>query len=231
MHISVISLFPEMFNVLDFGVVGRAKTNKLLRVDTINPRDFTEDAYHRVDDRPYGGGPGMVMMAEPLQRAIDAAKNALPRKVIYLSPKGKPLQQSMLAEAASSPGFIFLAGRYEEIDQRLIDTSVDELWSLGDYVLSGGELAAMVVIDGIARLLPGVLGSTESAVSDSFQNGILDHPHYTRPEVWRGLGVPAVLLSGDHQAIAAWREQQALALTKQNRPDLMISLLEGAKHE
>lgn len=221
MHISVISIFPDMMNLLDFGVVSRAKTQNTLKVDVFNPRDYTEDAYHRVDDRPYGGGPGMVMLAEPLYQAIHSAKQALNRKVIYLSPKGKPLTQAMLAMAATQPGLILLAGRYEEVDQRLIDTSVDELWSLGDYVLSGGELAALVVIDGIARLLPGTLGSAESAVSDSFQNGLLDHPHYTRPEVWHDQAVPTVLLSGDHKAIAEWRKKEALNLTIKQRPDLI----------
>ena len=235
MYIDVITLFPDMLKALtENGVVGKAVKRGNLEVKTLNPRDFTHDRHRTVDDRPYGGGPGMVMMIEPLRDAVRAAKAAGPsdRKVIYLSPQGRKLDQKGLEELSQRPGMILVAGRYEGIDERFIETEVDEEWSIGDYVLSGGELAAMVMIDGVARLIPGVLGHDESAEQDSFVNGLLDCPHYTRPEEFAGdeealvapLIVPKVLLSGDHQAIADWRLKQALGRTWQRRPDLLNEL-------
>lgn len=226
MHLGVISLFPEMFKaVTDFGVTGRAVKSGRLNVSLWNPRDFTDDKHRTVDDRPYGGGPGMVMKVTPLLAAIDDAKTALGRdsKVIYLSPQGKPLTQAALGELAQQKNLILLAGRYEGIDERLIKQQVDEEWSIGDYVLSGGELPAMVLIDGMARLLPGVLGDAESAEQDSFMDGLLDHPHYTRPEQLEGDTVPPVLLGGDHEAIRKWRLKQSLGRTWLRRPDLLTA--------
>lgn len=224
MHLGVITLFPEMLRAVTlFGVTGRAVSNGQLSVRCWNPRDFTTDKHRTVDDRPYGGGPGMVMKVEPLLKAIQAAKQELahPVKVIYLSPQGKRLDQSALNELAKQSGLILVAGRYEGIDERLIQQEVDEEWSIGDYVLSGGELAAMVLIDGMARLLPGVLGDAESAAQDSFMEGLLDHPHYTRPEKLNNETVPATLLGGDHEAIRKWRLKQSLGRTWLRRPDLL----------
>lgn len=223
MKIGVITLFPEMLSaVTDYGVTGRAIKNGLLAVDSWNPRTFTSDRHQTVDDRPYGGGPGMVMKTEPLARAIATAKQSLPgAKVLYLSPQGRRLDQAGLAELAERKSLILLAGRYEGVDERLLKAEVDEEWSVGDYVLSGGELAGMVIIDGVARLLPGVLGHEMSAVEDSFVDGLLDCPHYTRPEVYEGEQVPEVLLSGDHERIRRWRLKQALARTWERRPDLL----------
>ncbi|WP_372747235.1 tRNA (guanosine(37)-N1)-methyltransferase TrmD [Litorivivens sp.] len=223
MKIGFITLFPEMLSaVTDYGVTGRAIKNGLLTIDSWNPRDFTHDRHQTVDDRPYGGGPGMVMKTEPLSDAIGAARQALPKaRVAYLSPQGRTLDQAALAELAQREEWILLAGRYEGVDERLIQAEVDEEWSIGDYVLSGGELAGMVMIDGVARLLPGVLGHELSAVEDSFVDGLLDCPHYTRPEHYRGEQVPAVLLSGDHERIRRWRLKQALARTWERRPDLL----------
>lgn len=223
---SVITLFPEMFGALKYGIVGRALENGLIKIDAINPRDFTTDKHHTVDDRPYGGGPGMVMQAKPLCDAIKFAKKQLSSKaaatkVIYLSPQGKPLDQQGLVVLSQRQNIILLAGRYEGIDQRLIETEIDEQYSIGDYVLSGGELAAMVMVDGITRLLPGALGHEASAQEDSFMQGLLDCPHYTRPEVYSGLTVPKVLLSGNHKHIARWRLKQALGQTWLKRPDLL----------
>ncbi|MEX0615512.1 MAG: tRNA (guanosine(37)-N1)-methyltransferase TrmD [Methylophaga sp.] len=226
MHLGVISLFPEMFKaVTDFGVTGRAVKNGRLQVTVWNPRDFTDDKHRTVDDRPYGGGPGMVMKVAPLLAAIDDAKTLLGEdsKVIYLSPQGKPLTQVALGELVQQKSLILLAGRYEGIDERLIKQHVDEEWSIGDYVLSGGELPAMVMIDGMARLLPGVLGDAESAEQDSFMDGLLDHPHYTRPEQLEGDTVPPVLLGGDHEAIRKWRLKQSLGRTWLRRPDLLTA--------
>ena len=222
MHFYIITLFAQMFSaVMEQGVVGRAFSQDKVQLDCINPRDFTDDTYQTVDNRPYGGGPGMVMLAEPLWQAIQAAKNHAPQApVIYLSPKGEPLTQSVLQELATLPELILLSGRYEGVDQRLIDQAVDREVSIGDYVLSGGELPAMVLVDGITRLLPGVLGHKLSAIQDSFSDGLLDCPHYTRPEVWRGKAVPEVLLSGHHAKIAAWRQVQAQRTTEQKRSDL-----------
>ncbi|HET8808465.1 MAG TPA: tRNA (guanosine(37)-N1)-methyltransferase TrmD [Methylophaga sp.] len=226
MHLGVISLFPEMFKaVTDFGVTGRAVKNGRLQVTVWNPRDFTADKHRTVDDRPYGGGPGMVMKVAPLLAAIDDAKTLLGEdsKVIYLSPQGKPLTQVALGELVQHKSLILLAGRYEGIDERLIKQQVDEEWSIGDYVLSGGELPAMVMIDGMARLLPGVLGDADSAEQDSFMDGLLDHPHYTRPEQLEGDTVPPVLLGGDHEAIRKWRLKQSLGRTWLRRPDLLTA--------
>ncbi|HCU05487.1 MAG: tRNA (guanosine(37)-N1)-methyltransferase TrmD [Gammaproteobacteria bacterium GWE2_42_36] len=226
MEIGIITLFPEMFDALKLGITGRAIANKLITLSTINPRDFTTDKHHTVDDRPYGGGPGMLMKVEPLEKAIKQAKaNLTPQaKVIYVSPQGKRFNQSMAGQAATENQLIFVAGRYEGIDERLLDTLVDEEWSIGDYILSGGELAIMVIVDTIARLLPGALGDEASIEQESFSEGLLEYPHYTRPEIINGLAVPSVLLSGDHQAIATWRLKQALGKTWLRRPDLLQTL-------
>ena len=215
MWLGVITLFPEMFRaVTDFGVTGRAVKSGLLEVQTWNPRDFTHDRHSTVDDRPYGGGPGMLMMVQPLRDAIHAAKAAAGdgAKVIYLSPQGRKLDQRGVTELAKSDRMILVCGRYEGVDERIIQTEVDEEWSIGDYVLSGGELPAMTLIDSVARLVPGVLGKQASAEQDSFSDGLLDCPHYTRPEQLDGMDVPAVLLSGDHEKIRLWRLQQSLSL-------------------
>jgi tRNA (guanine37-N1)-methyltransferase len=227
MQIAVVSLFPEMVGqVTEYGVVGRAKERELLSLHCQNPRDFATDAHRTVDDRPYGGGPGMVLKYEPTAKAIHAAKEALPAgcPVVCLSPQGRVFDQATAKRYSSLPGMILLAGRYEGIDERLIDREVDEELSLGDFVLSGGEIAAMAVIDAVARLLPGVLGDAESAVQDSFVQGLLDHPHYTRPESIDGQNVPAVLLSGDHARIARWRYKQALGRSYLRRPDMVEKL-------
>lgn len=222
MRVTVITLFPEILDSLNYGMPGRAKAKGLLELSCINPRDFTADAYQSVDDSPYGGGPGMVLKAEPLLQAIAVAQDIKkPARVIYLSPQGRKLDHSGIVELSNRESLILLAGRYEGIDQRVIDSVVDEQWSIGDYVLSGGEFAACVMIDAITRLLPGVLGAAESAEQDSFVSGLLDYPHYTRPEVVKDLRVPEVLLSGDHAAIAKWRLQQALGFTWRYRPDLL----------
>lgn len=227
MNIYLITLFPELIQqATNFGVLGRAIKQQQLTLQCFNPRDYTQDRHRTVDDRPYGGGPGMLMKVEPLYKAIMAAKaaagEATPAKVVYLSPQGQPLNQQLLIRSAeAAQDLILIAGRYEGIDERIIDSLVDEEWSIGDYVLSGGEFAAMVVVDGLARLLPGVLGDDESALQDSFMQGLLDYPHYTRPEQVNGQSVPAVLLSGDHQAIQRWRLKQALGRTWLRRPDLL----------
>lgn len=227
MRIDVITLFPEMFRILTaHGITGRAVARGLLEVATWNPRDYTTDRHRTVDDRPYGGGPGMVMLYEPLRAAIEAARAAAApgAKLAYLSPQGRRLDQRGLEELRRREGLILLCGRYEGIDERLIEAEVDEEWSIGDYVLSGGELPAMVIIDGLTRLLPGALGHEDSAAEDSFVAGLLDHPHYTRPEVVAGRKVPAVLRSGDHAAIRRWRLKQALGRTWLRRPDLLAEL-------
>ncbi len=227
MQMQIVSLFPDMLKaVSDFGVVGRAVDRGLLSLDVQNPRDFTEDVHRTVDDRPYGGGPGMVMKFEPLARAIDSAQAALPAgcPVIGLTPQGRVFDQASARRYAALPGMVLLAGRYEGIDERLIEARVDEELSLGDFVLSGGEIAAMAVIDAVTRLLPGVLGDEASAAEDSFMEGLLDCPHYTRPEEIDGRAVPEVLLSGDHARIARWRHQQALGRTFVRRPELLDKL-------
>jgi tRNA (guanine37-N1)-methyltransferase len=223
MKIAVITIFPEMFAALNFGIPMQAQKKQLLEIRAINPRDFTSDRHRSVDDRPYGGGPGMLMLAEPIKHAIDAAKAWLGQDtlVIYLSPQGQLLQQQALGQWAQCEKCILLAGRYEGIDERLISLVVDEEWSIGDYVLSGGELPAMVLIDAISRLLPGVLTHEDSTAQDSFSDGLLDYPHYTRPEVFAGMKVPEVLLSGHHAEIAKWRKQQSIERTKARRPDLL----------
>jgi len=234
MRIDVISLFPPMFEaVTGYGITGRAVKNGLLTVRVWNPRDFTEDKYRTVDDRPYGGGPGMVMMAEPLARAIAAARReqAGGAKVIYLSPQGRRLDHAGVLELSRREGMILLAGRYEGIDERLLETEADEEWSIGDYVLSGGELAAMAVIDAVTRQLPGALGDEDSAQQDSFVEGLLDCGHYTRPEIYNGRRVPEVLLSGDHEKIRRWRLKQALGRTWLRRPDLLERLQLGKEQK
>jgi tRNA (guanine37-N1)-methyltransferase len=227
MKIALITLFPEMFSALtDYGISGRAIKNGLVQCNSFNPRDFTEDRHQTVDDRPYGGGPGMVMMIEPLRKAISAAKDwagddAL---VVYLSPQGQVLGQQAVNRFATQQSLILIAGRYEGIDERLIALEIDEEWSIGDYVLSGGELPAMVLMDALIRQLPGALGHSDSADQDSFAEGLLDCPHYTRPEDYQGQVVPEVLLSGNHEKIRRWRLQQSLLRTQQRRPDLLDRL-------
>lgn len=227
MHLQVISLFPDMVKtVADYGVVGRAVSRGLVSMRCRNPRDFAAGPHRAVDDRPYGGGPGMVMKYEPAASAIAAAKEAAPAgiPVVCLSPQGMVFDQATARRYANLPGLILLAGRYEGIDERLIEQQVDEELSLGDFVLSGGEIAAMAVIDAVVRLIPGVLGDEDSADQDSFTEGLLDCPHYTRPEVIQGHKVPDVLLSGDHERIARWRYKQALGRSFLRRPDLVRKL-------
>jgi len=227
MRIGVVSLFPEMVNtVVEHGVVGRAAKRELVSLHCENPRDYATDVHRTVDDRPYGGGPGMVMTYQPTASALRAARTALPKgsPVICLTPVGRVFDQQAATRLANMQGFILLAGRYEGIDERLIDAEVDEELSIGDYVLSGGELAAMVIIDAVVRLLPGVLGDDESAVQDSFVEGLLDYPHFTRPEEIEGRQVPEVLLSGDHAQIARWRQKQALGRSYLRRPELIDRL-------
>lgn len=224
MRFDIVSLFPEMFSaVADSGVTGRAVKNGLITMGFWNPRDYTHDKHRTVDDRPFGGGPGMVMKVEPLQAAIRDAKNAstIPARTIYLSPQGKRMDQASINALSQEQRVVLVCGRYEGIDERIIETEVDEEWSLGDFVLSGGELAAMCLFDSVSRLVPGVLNHAESAVEDSFQNGLLDCPHYTRPESYLGRGVPDVLLSGHHENIRRWRLKQSLGRTWLRRSDLL----------
>lgn len=222
MRAHVVTLFPEMFAPLtQYGVVSRAISEGRVELEFWNPRDYARDRHHTVDDRPYGGGPGMLMKVAPLRAAIADAKAELPSaKVIYLSPQGRLLDHRGAQALAAEEEMVLVAGRYEGIDQRVIDADVDEEWSIGDYVLSGGELAVMVLIDAVARLLPGVLGDDASAAQDSFVDGILDHPHYTRPQKIDGMEVPSVLGSGNHAEVARWRRKQALGRTWKLRPDL-----------
>lgn len=230
MWIGIISLFPEMFKAItEYGVTGRAVKHNLLQVECWNPRDFTFDKHKTVDDRPYGGGPGMLMMVQPLRDAIRAAKQTACAdgsqvKVIYLSPQGRKLDQTGVQELAENQKLILVCGRYEGIDERLIQTEIDEEWSVGDYVLTGGELPAMTLIDAVARFVPGVLGKQASALEDSFAEGLLDCPHYTRPEVLDGMPVPDVLMSGHHEQIRKWRLEQSLKRTWERRPELLDSL-------
>lgn len=224
MKIEVITIFPEMFAAIsEFGITSRAMRQGLVELNCRNPRDYTEDRHQTVDDRPFGGGPGMVMKIEPLERALADARAALggAARVIYLSPQGRPLKQAGVRELVQAEALILIAGRYEGIDERFIETRVDEEWSIGDYVLSGGELPAMVLIDAVTRLLPGALGHAGSAEEDSFTDGLLDCPHYTRPEVYEGKRVPEVLLSGNHEHIRRWRLKQALGRTAERRADLL----------
>ncbi|MDH5345864.1 MAG: tRNA (guanosine(37)-N1)-methyltransferase TrmD [Gammaproteobacteria bacterium] len=224
MRVQVVTLFPEMVSaVAEYGVVGRAVGRGILSIGCQDPRAFTDDVHRTVDDRPYGGGPGMVMKFEPIAAALDTARTRVPEgsPVVYLTPQGRVFDQAVARRYSSLPGIVLLAGRYEGIDERLIESRVDEELSLGDFVMSGGEIAAMAVIDAVVRLLPGVLGDQKSAEQDSFMGGLLDYPHYTRPEEIDGRRVPEVLLSGDHARIAAWRYKQALGRTYVRRPDLV----------
>ncbi|WP_054907393.1 tRNA (guanosine(37)-N1)-methyltransferase TrmD [Pseudomonas sp. NBRC 111135] len=224
MWIGVISIFPEMFRAIsDYGITSRAVKQELIQLQCFNPRSNTEDRHQTVDDRPFGGGPGMVMKIKPLEGALGDARQAAggPVKVIYLSPQGRKLTQAAVKELANEERLILIAGRYEGIDERFIEEHVDEEWSVGDYVLSGGELPAMVLIDAVTRLLPGALGHVDSAEEDSFTDGLLDCPHYTRPEVYADKRVPEVLLSGNHEHIRRWRLQQSLGRTWERRADLL----------
>ena len=222
MWIGVVTLFPEMFRaVTEYGVTGRATTRGQLQVMTWSPRDFADDRHRTVDDRPFGGGPGMLMKVEPLRRAIDAARTGRVPWVVCLSPQGRKLDHAKVVELSQRPQLLLLAGRYEGFDERLIDAEADEEISIGDFVLSGGELAAMALIDAVTRLLPGVLGDDASAAGESFVDGLLDYPQYTRPQEVNGVRVPDVLLSGNHAEIRRWRFQQALARTWLRRPDLL----------
>ena len=227
MRFDAISLFPEMFDaILDHGITRRALDRGLYRFKAWNPRDFTTDSHRTVDDRPYGGGPGMLMLAEPLDQAINAIQAELASEdltpwVVHFSPRGRPLTHQRVMELKNKPALILLCGRYEGIDERLLQRRVDEEISLGDFVLSGGELPALALMDAIIRQLPGALNDADSAVEESFAEGLLDCPHYTRPEVWQGVAIPDVLKGGHHAAIAAWRLQQSLRLTRQHRPDML----------
>jgi tRNA (guanine37-N1)-methyltransferase len=225
MHFDVVSIFPEMVLSLSaYGVTGRAVEQNIVSLAVWNPRDYTHDRHRTVDDRPYGGGPGMVMKFQPLLDAVNAArlqKFSSPGKVICLGPQGKPISQKLLQEASTAEQLILIAGRYEGIDERFVDKVCDEEWSLGDYVISGGELAALIVIDAVSRLIPGVLGDEESARQDSYSDGLLDHPHYTRPERSSLGDVPEVLLGGNHAEIKRWRMKQSLGRTWIKRPDLL----------
>jgi len=233
-RLGVVTLFPEMFDTLRRGgITARALEQELIRLDLWNPRDFTQNKHRRVDDRPYGGGPGMVMQVQPLRDAIMAAKAELGAdcRVAYLSPQGRKLDQRGVEELARRDKLLLVAGRYEGIDERLIESAIDEEWSIGDYVLSGGELAAMVVIDALTRLLPGALGHEASASEDSFSAGLLDYPHYSRPEQIDGRQVPAVLTQGNHEQIRRWRLQQALGRTWLRRPELLRHLTLTAEQQ
>ncbi|AAZ98328.1 tRNA (guanine-N1-)-methyltransferase [Thiobacillus denitrificans ATCC 25259] len=233
MRFDAVTLFAEMFDaVLDYGITRRALDRGLYRFKSWNPRAFTDDPHRTVDDRPYGGGPGMLMLAEPLDRALNAVQQELASEnlapwVVHFSPRGRPLTQQRVMELKDMPALVLLCGRYEGIDERLLQRRVDEEVSLGDFVLSGGELPALALMDAIVRQLPGALNDAESAAQDSFSAGLLDCPHYTRPEVWQGMAVPQVLKSGNHAAIAKWRHEQSLRLTGALRPDL----LERAQHD
>lgn len=229
MQFDVVTLFPEMFTAItQSGITRRAFEQGRCGMSLWNPRDFTTDNYRTVDDRPYGGGPGMVMLAKPLEAAIDAAKarqqqvGLASSRVIYMSPQGRQLTHERVMQLTAQPGLVILCGRYEAVDQRLLDRCVDEEVSLGDFVLSGGELPAMALMDAVIRQLPGVLHDDASAVEDSFVNGLLDYPHYTRPEVYEGVAVPPVLMGGHHAEIVKWRREQALAATAAKRPDLIV---------
>jgi tRNA (guanine37-N1)-methyltransferase len=247
LQFEIITLFPPMFDaVTECGVTGRARDSGLYQLVLWNPRDFAANSHRTVDDRPYGGGPGMVMMAEPLEKAISAASQRQissgvrrPR-VVFLSPQGRLLNHRLVMELSQEQGLVMIAGRYEGVDERVVRRQIDDEISIGDYVLSGGELAAMVVMDCVVRQIPGVLGDAESARQDSFVNGLLDCPHYTRPETYRGEAVPPVLMSGNHAEISRWRLKQALGRTWQRRPDLLaqrelsdeeLALLEDFKKE
>jgi len=243
MQIGVVTLFPEMFAALtDYGISSRAIQNELVSLEFWNPRNYATDKHRMVDDKPFGGGPGMLMKTEPLVASIQAAKEGVREgplaqviqqaKVVYLSPQGKPLKQAHIAELAKRPNMVLVCGRYQGIDTRVIDSEVDEEWSLGDFVVSGGELAAMTLIDAMIRLQPGALGDEGSAVEDSFANGLLHSPEYTRPKEFEGRKVPSILLSGDHEAIRVWRLKQSLGSTWLKRPDLLgLLTLDGEQQE
>lgn len=234
MRVDVITLFPDFIRqCTQVGVVGRAFERGLMSVEAWNPRDYATDNYRRVDDRPFGGGPGMVMLPEPLTACLAAARAAVPAPalVIYLSPQGPPLTQAKARELAATDRLVLVCGRYEGLDERFIEREIDEELSIGDYVLSGGELAAAVLIDAIGRLQDGALNDADSALQDSFEDGLLDCPHYTRSESLGTEGVPAVLLSGDHAAIRRWRRQQSLGRTWLRRPDLLARLVLGPEDE
>ena len=234
MQFDVVTLFPEMFAAItQSGITRRAFEQKKCVLSLWNPRDFTTDNYRTIDDRPYGGGPGMVMMAKPLESAIAAARDrqagegVAKARVIYLSPQGKPLTHARVMQLTAESGIVLLCGRYEAVDQRLLDRCVDEEISVGDFVLSGGELPAMALMDAVIRQLPGVLNDQGSAVEDSFVNGLLDCPHYTRPDVYEGVAVPPVLMGGNHAEIEKWRRQQSLLATAKKRPDLIVQAREA----
>jgi tRNA (guanine37-N1)-methyltransferase len=234
MRIAVVSLFPETFGAIrDYGITGRAVAEGQLELCLCNPRDYATDRHGTVDDRPYGGGPGMLMKIDTLEAAIGAAREQLaqPGRVIYLSPQGRRFDHEVARELAAESALVLVAGRYEGVDERLLEAEVDEELSIGDYVLSGGELAAMVVIDAISRQLPGVLGHAQSAEQDSFADGLLDCPHYTRPEEYRGRRVPEVLLSGNHELIRRWRLKQSLARTLERRPELLAGRVLTAEEQ
>lgn len=231
MQIDAITLFPEMFQAISqFGITRRALEEQIWSLNTWNPRDFTENAYRTIDDRPYGGGPGMVMLAQPLERAINAAianqhqAGVVEPWVIHLSPQGSPLNHAMVMDLSRRAGLIVVASRYEGVDERLLRRCVDQEISIGDFVVSGGELPAMMLIDAVLRQLPGVLGDADSAIQESFVEGLLDYPHYTRPEVYEGEAVPQVLMSGNHADIQRWRKMQSLGRTQVRRPDLLDRL-------
>ena len=227
LNVAVVTLMPEMFKSLDYGVCGRAVKEGLVKLEYFNPRDWSKRQYRQIDDKPFGGGPGMVMMYEPLKQAILAAKEGLPDsvKTVYLSPQGRQQSQQRLSDiVAKRQAILFVAGRYEGIDERVITHYVDEEWSLGDFVLSGGELAAMAYIDALTRLVPGALGDAQSAQQDSFSEGLLDCPHYTRPAIIDDRAVPEVLLGGNHRQIVRWRRKAALGKTWEKRPDLLARL-------
>ena len=227
MRFDAVTLFPEMFDaVLDYGITRRALDRGLYRFKAWNPRDYTDDPHRSVDDRPYGGGPGMVMLAEPLDRALDAVQQELAVEnltpwVVHFSPRGRPLTHQRVMELRDKPSLVLLCGRYEGIDERLLQRRVNEEISLGDFVLSGGELPALALMDALIRQLPGALNDADSAIEESFADGLLDCPHYTRPEVWQGEAVPPVLKGGNHVDIARWRLQQSLLLTQRHRPDML----------
>ncbi|MBF6647375.1 tRNA (guanosine(37)-N1)-methyltransferase TrmD [Methylobacter sp. BlB1] len=234
MRFDVVTLFPDMVAAAaSYGVTGRAIERDIVRLSVWNPRDYTHDRHKTVDDRPYGGGPGMVMKYQPLHDAVCDAKQAGTgsAKVVYLSPQGKPITQALLSEACNVPQLILVAGRYEGIDERFVELDCDDEWSIGDYVISGGELAALIVIDAVTRLLPGVLGDEDSALQDSHMNGLLDYPHFTRPEQLEGHSVPEVLLGGNHADINRWRMKQALGRTWLRRPDLLKKMNLNAEQE
>lgn len=226
MWFGIITLFPEMFSALNSGIVNRAQKEKILELQYFSPRDYAVDKHQSVDDNPYGGGPGMVMMAEPLQAAIQTARAAAktPPTVVYLSPQGKPFDQKAAERFATLKSVILVAGRYEGVDERLIQSEIDEEWSIGDFILTGGELPAMVMIDAISRLLPGVVGDDQSVAQDSLTTGLLKYPQYTRPEIFNGMPVPPILLSGHHANIRRWRLQQSLGRTWLRRPDLLAKM-------